>query len=171
MKWGVWTSPELKETKFIPKCCYGEGKRIADRRQLGLQKDIHDWEDLASSLAQLHEDIRDYLSKRELRGYSDTSGGGRNPLAELQAPIQATIVPTDKFIDILREIHSTSVVFEGVLVPVIAGVPSDLKTPPAAQKHPPWWKFWLWGGAATETQRKKEYAHAMRVLHGLLELL
>jgi hypothetical protein len=81
------------------------------------------------------------------------------------------IVPNNKFIDILRGIHATSVAFEGVLVPVIAGVSSDLKTPPAAQKHSPWWKFWHWGGAATETQRKKEYAHAMRVLHGLLELL
>jgi len=56
---------------------------MADRRQLGLQKDIHDWEDLVLSLTQLHEDIRDYLSKRELREYADTSGGWWNPLAKL----------------------------------------------------------------------------------------
>jgi hypothetical protein len=71
---GVWASPEFKETKFMPDCCYGEEKSMADRRRLGLQKDIHDWEDLASSLAQLHEDIRAFLSKRELREYADTSG-------------------------------------------------------------------------------------------------
>jgi hypothetical protein len=115
---------------------------MADQRQLGLQKDIHDWEDLASSLTQLHEDIRGYLCKRELRKYADTSGGWWNPLAEVQVLIQAMIVSTEKFIDILCDIHFTSVVFEGVLVPVIAGVPSDLKTLPAGQKHPSWWKFW-----------------------------
>jgi hypothetical protein len=170
MNWGVWASPEFKETKFMPDCCYGEGKSMADRRKLGLQKDIQDWEDLASSLKQL-EDVRDYLGKKELREHNDTSGGGRNPLAEVQIPIQAMIVPTNNFIDVLRDIHSTSVAFEGVLVPVIEGVLSDLKTPPAGQKHPPWWKFWQWGGAAAEGQRKKEYAHSMKVLHGLLDLL
>jgi hypothetical protein len=135
---------------------------------------------------ELDRDIVNFLVEEKFAAARDQGGAGggsftrsgtKNSLTELQVAIHALPRPISAFIELLRAIHGTSIVFEGVLVPTIAAMYSETSDRPESHEseYSLWWKFWLWGQGirqdSTVGQAKKEYVHAIRILRGLLEKL